>query len=46
MLRVGFFEYAYRFPFIYGLPEALGASARPMNPAKAIMVNTYGKMSK
>lgn len=36
----------YRFPLIYGVPAAFGASARPMKPASAKMVSTYGAMSK
>lgn len=45
-VRIGFLEYAYLLPLIYGLPDAFGASARPMKPANATIVNTYGKISK
>lgn len=37
---------SYRFPLIYGVPKARGALALPINPAKANIVNTYGKINK
>ena len=30
----------YLFPFSYGVPNALGESARPINPVKARIVKT------
>jgi hypothetical protein len=31
--------------FAYGLPSAAGGTVRPITPARAIIVRTYGKMS-
>ena len=36
----------YRFPLMYGTPDAFGAVAFPINPANAKIVNTYGKIVK
>ena len=34
------FDLNYRLPLMYGCPEAFGATAFPMNPANARIVNT------
>ena len=42
----GSLKTAYRCPLIYGFPFASGALARPMNPASARIVKTYGKINR